>query len=207
MNHAARLIFTMTLRQVPWLYKNEEMDTEFSKYTCLGTCVYSQVQGKKDSNNFFKYFSNLWLGSFEEDLCEIQWWAGDLTWETGLEVLFDTIPGKAKQRSTLPTPVRNQRRTKVRMLPKFNLANQWIVLGLLTGVWMNGYRSRSDSPKPTPAWVTVHESGNPGIHCTVCRQLKLESISFRQLSGLSLFRTVQLISVSSRKLGWSVSSR
>lgn len=104
MNHAARLIFAMTLRQVPWLYKNEEMDTEFSKYTCLGTCVYSQVQGKKDWNNFFKYFSNLCLGSFEEDLCEIQWWAGDLTWETGLEVLFDTIPGKAQTKVNFAKP-------------------------------------------------------------------------------------------------------
>lgn len=104
MSHAARLILAIILRQVHG-FINEEMDTKFSKYTCLGICVYSQVQGKKKAEiMFFKYFSDLCLGSFEEDLCEIQWWAGDLTWETGLEVLFDTISGKVQTKVNFANP-------------------------------------------------------------------------------------------------------
>lgn len=67
-------------------------------------CVQSGKRKKKTELMFFKYFSDLCLGSFEEDLCEIQRWAGDLTWETGLEVLFDTISGKAQAKVNFANP-------------------------------------------------------------------------------------------------------
>lgn len=166
MNYAARLIFAMTLRQVPWLYKNEEMDTEFSKYTCLGTCVYSQVLGKKDWNNFFKYFSNLCLGSFEEDLCEIQWWAGDLTWETGLEVLFDTIPGKAQTKvnfanpSEEPTKDQSKDAAKVQLGEPMNCigVTYWSMdEGLQEQKWLTKARpSVSDSSWKLEPWHTLY---------------------------------------------------
>ena len=74
-------------------------------------------------------------------------------------------------------------------------------------------RSRNDSKtaagsRPTPAWVTAHESWDPGAHCTACRQLsRAESVpstwlrwsnpllssshgsSLFQVSGLRIFLT------------------
>jgi hypothetical protein len=44
-----------------------------------------------------------------------------------------------------------------------NLAKQWVLLGLLAGIWVRGYLwgrngpETAASPKLTPAWVKIHK--------------------------------------------------
>ena len=64
------------------------------------------------------------------------------------------------------TQIGDPQQTKIEVTSKFYLVNQWVLLGLLTGIWvMVIYRNRSDSktaasPKPTLLWVAAHKAGN-----------------------------------------------
>lgn len=46
--------------------------------------------------------------------------------------------------------------------------NQWVSLWLLIGMWVRSYNRSKWSPQPTLAWVTAHNSWEPGANCTVC---------------------------------------
>jgi hypothetical protein len=125
-------------------------------------------------------------------------------------VLCDTIPGGM-------WPNMYSQQTKVQILPKFSLVNGWVLLWLLTGMWLRViYRSRNNSD----SFITkahsgiLNSSGKLGlVHRTTYKQLnKLESI-FQALSwsehlpgnsaGLSIFQATQLVWASSRQLSWS----
>jgi hypothetical protein len=63
-----------------------------------------------------------------------------------------------------------------------------MLLGLFWRIWMGVIqRSRNDSkiaapPKHTPAWLTVHQSWNFGLHWTTWRQLNRLKCLFQWLS-------------------------
>lgn len=66
--------------------------------------------------------------------------------------------------------------TKLQILPKSSLVNQWVFIGVTC-------RGRNDSDsyitKPTPAWVTTPKGC---VHCTACGQLsRLENVLSRYL--------------------------
>lgn len=152
-------------------FTNEEVDTEVSKYIYLphkGTCVYSQAQGKW-TNDFSKYLFYRHLNSYEGDLCSIDWKVTGLMWKSGLEVLFNTTPVKARSKvnSTQwgPNEGLNSRHCQS------HLGEPMSFLGLFTGVWASGYLleqkwlkdsclskghfSMGDSSQKLEAWSTL----------------------------------------------------
>lgn len=60
---------------------------------------------------------------------------------------------------------------------KSNWLNQWVLSGLLTGVWWGvPHRIINDSKiavslRPTPVWMTTHKYWEIWAHCTAYRQL------------------------------------
>ena len=82
------------------------------------------------------------------------------------------------------------------------------------GVTYRGrYKSKTiASPKTTPAWGTAHKSWEPGVHCTIYRQLnRLESVLSKWLhcsealpsssGGLCFFQATWWVSNSPLQLG------
>lgn len=74
----------------------------------------------------------------------------------------------------LLTQVGNWWQTKARILPMSNLVGQWVLLELLTEIWVKGLLTRAEraqrhlhheKPTATAAWVTAHKSGKPRGQC------------------------------------------
>lgn len=59
------------------------------------------------------------------------------------------------------------------------------------------------SPKPAPAWVTIHQTGKSEEHCIAYMNLNRLGMSLNSSkSGINLFQAAWMVSVSSRQLVW-----
>lgn len=86
-------------------------------------------------------------------------------------------------------PEREQMSDQSTIPPKPTQMNNWVLLELLTGVWVRDYLQKLKCPKdncitknPIAAWVATHKTWKPGVQGTTCRHLNgLEIVHSRKL--------------------------
>ena len=117
-------------------------------------------------------------------------------------VLYDkTFLGRHNIHTIYSPHIGSPWQTKIRILPKSNLVNQWVLLGSLTKTWERGFFQKQKWLKDS--WIDkVHSSpmsdssqrNKPGAHCITCGQLSKVGQHF----------FFQVVSASFRHLSWSL---
>lgn len=123
--------------------------------------------------------------------------------------MWQTFSGEIQHIHTSKLQIGNPWQSKIQIPPKSSLLTQWVLVGLLTGIWVRSYLQEQKWLKDS--CVTKATSGDgsqswePGAHWIACRQLsRLENVLSSCLIGLSLLQTALLVSAP-KKLVWSQS--
>lgn len=153
-------------------------------------------------NRFFFLFLLLIL---ELGVMQLLIWAVSLPWpwphhliDSTMFVLCDTVSGKMRRNDNSPQ-IGNQQQPQIRIPPKSNLVNPWVLLELLTGTEMIQRQLQHQRPTPDEWWIAT--AGTPKLTAWLSGGSKSWKLSFPGSSvGLCPFQEAWPVWDSSRQL-------